>query len=176
MNDETLEYELPVAAAAMPGVKVAILGAGKMGGILLQAFLKNNLLHPEQIVATVAHPERAHALSAQYSVEVTTDNLGKRPAVYIVIKKSPTAQKTSDESGCSNRSDRRRLCPRGGPTVKSIPQFKVVRAFFHLHDTAQFRVDPDMTFLALVGHTFILHRASPVQSVAADPGATPPIL
>jgi pyrroline-5-carboxylate reductase len=59
----------------MPGVKVAILGTGKMGGILLQAFLKNNLLHPEQIVATVAHPERAHALSAQYSVEVTTGNL-----------------------------------------------------------------------------------------------------
>ncbi|SEC49436.1 pyrroline-5-carboxylate reductase [Terriglobus roseus] len=75
MSDETLDYELPVTPAAMPGVKVAILGAGKMGGILLQAFLKNNLLHPEQITATVAHPERAHALSAQFSVEVSTDNV-----------------------------------------------------------------------------------------------------
>lgn len=70
-----LEYEITQPPATMPGIKVAILGTGKMGGILLQAFLKNNLLHPEQILATVAHPERAHALSAQYSVEVTTDNL-----------------------------------------------------------------------------------------------------
>jgi pyrroline-5-carboxylate reductase len=74
MSDEQ-HYELPQIPAAMPGVKVAILGTGKMGGILLQAFLKNNLLHPEQLVATVAHPERAHALSTQYGVEVTTDNL-----------------------------------------------------------------------------------------------------
>lgn len=70
-----MDYELPQVPASMPSVKVAVLGAGKMGGILLQAFLKNNLLHPEQITATVAHPERAHALSTQFGVEVTTDNL-----------------------------------------------------------------------------------------------------
>ncbi|MGI4757701.1 MAG: pyrroline-5-carboxylate reductase [Janthinobacterium lividum] len=75
MSEEANEYEVPQPAASMPGVKVAVLGTGKMGGILLQAFLKNNLLHPEQITATVAHPERAHALSTQYGVEVTTDNL-----------------------------------------------------------------------------------------------------
>ncbi len=75
MSKEAVDYEVPLIPANMPGVKVAVLGAGKMGGILLQAFLKNNLLHPEQITATVAHPERAHALSTQFSVEVTTDNL-----------------------------------------------------------------------------------------------------
>ena len=30
-------------AAQLPDVRVAVLGAGKMGGILLQAFLKQNL-------------------------------------------------------------------------------------------------------------------------------------
>ncbi len=60
--------------AALPGLKVAVLGAGKMGGILLQGFLKNSLLAPEQIVATVQHVERATALSAQLGVEVGTDN------------------------------------------------------------------------------------------------------
>ena len=60
--------------AVMPGLKVAVLGAGKMGGILLQGFLKNNLLHPDQIVATVQHAERALALSAQFGVSVTTEN------------------------------------------------------------------------------------------------------
>jgi len=46
-----------------------------MGGILLQAFLKNNLLLPGQIVATVQHADRARALSAQFGVEVGTGNL-----------------------------------------------------------------------------------------------------
>ena len=70
-------FEIPVAAAApvMPRLRVAVLGAGKMGGILLQAFLKNNLLAPDQIFATVQHAERAKALSVQSGVEVTTDNL-----------------------------------------------------------------------------------------------------
>ena len=90
MSDETLEYELPITPAAMPSLKVAILGAGKMGGILLQAFLKNNLLHPEQITATVAHPERAHALSAQFSVEVSTDNVeAARDADVILLGVKP---------------------------------------------------------------------------------------
>src|ERR1700734_4192374 len=71
MNDETIEGKAP----ALGGLRVAVLGAGKMGGILLQAFLKNNLLSADQIVATVQHAERAQALSAQFGVEVTTDNL-----------------------------------------------------------------------------------------------------
>ena len=56
-------------------VKIAVLGAGKMGGILLQAFLKEKLYSPEQIVATVAHENRARFLSTQWGVEVSTDNL-----------------------------------------------------------------------------------------------------
>jgi pyrroline-5-carboxylate reductase len=55
-------------------LRVAILGAGKMGGILLQAFLKSKILAPDQLVATVQHEEKALALSAQWGVEVTTDN------------------------------------------------------------------------------------------------------
>lgn len=68
-------YEVPTPPALLPNLKVAVLGAGKMGGILLQGFLKNNLFAPEQIVATVQHSERALALSAQFGVEVSTDNL-----------------------------------------------------------------------------------------------------
>ena len=68
-------YELPVTASVLPNLRVAILGAGKMGGILLQAFLKNNLLLPEQLVATVQHPDRALALSAQFGINVSVDNL-----------------------------------------------------------------------------------------------------
>jgi pyrroline-5-carboxylate reductase len=80
-------FELPIAASspAMPGLRVAVLGAGKMGGILLQAFLKNNLLRPEQIFATVHHAERARALSAQFGVEVTTDNLAAARQADVIL-------------------------------------------------------------------------------------------
>jgi len=61
--------------AQFPKVRVAVLGAGKMGGILLQAFLKQNLFAPEQIHATVGHAERALALSTQWGVDVSTNNL-----------------------------------------------------------------------------------------------------
>ncbi len=79
------------AAPAMPELRVAILGAGKMGGILLQAFLDNHLLSPHQIRATVQHPERAQALSAQFGVEVTTGNLAAaRQADVILLGVKPT--------------------------------------------------------------------------------------
>ena len=61
--------------AQLPHVRVAVLGAGKMGGILLQAFLKENLFAPGQIHATVGHADRAVALSTQWGVDVTTNNL-----------------------------------------------------------------------------------------------------
>jgi pyrroline-5-carboxylate reductase len=60
--------------AQLPNVRIAVLGTGKMGGILLQAFLKQNLFAQDQIHATVAHPERALALSTQWGVDVSTDN------------------------------------------------------------------------------------------------------
>lgn len=83
MSDETYEVLAPVPV--MPGLRVAILGTGKMGGILLQAFLKNNLVSPDQIFATVHHPERAQALSAQFGVEVTTDNLAAAQQADVIL-------------------------------------------------------------------------------------------
>jgi pyrroline-5-carboxylate reductase len=70
-----IAVEASEAPAQLPGVRVAVLGAGKMGGILLQAFLKQNLFAPAQICATVAHQERALALSTQWGVDVSTDNV-----------------------------------------------------------------------------------------------------
>ncbi len=57
------------------GMRIAILGAGKMGGILLQAFLSSGLFPREQVAATVAHEARALALREQFRVAVSTDNL-----------------------------------------------------------------------------------------------------
>jgi pyrroline-5-carboxylate reductase len=70
-----IAVEATEVPAQLPKVRVAVLGAGKMGGILLQAFLKQNLFSPDQIHATVGHAERALALSTQWGVDVSTNNL-----------------------------------------------------------------------------------------------------
>src|SRR5580658_8198213 len=70
-----IAVEAPQTPAQLPQVRVAVLGAGKMGGILLQAFLKENLFAADRIHATVGHTERALALSTQWGVDVSTNNL-----------------------------------------------------------------------------------------------------
>ena len=70
-----IAVEAPEIPAQLPKVRVAVLGAGKMGGILLQAFLKENLFAHDRIHATVSHAERALALSTQWGVDVSTNNV-----------------------------------------------------------------------------------------------------
>ncbi|MFZ0759129.1 MAG: pyrroline-5-carboxylate reductase [Candidatus Sulfotelmatobacter sp.] len=67
------------------GKRVAVLGTGKMGGILLQALLKNNLLSPELTTATVQHSERATRLAAKLNVKVTTDNAAAVQGADIIL-------------------------------------------------------------------------------------------
>ena len=55
--------------------RIAVLGAGKMGGILVKALIEKHLLLPERVRATVAHESRARELSHKLGVPVTTDNL-----------------------------------------------------------------------------------------------------
>jgi pyrroline-5-carboxylate reductase len=85
-----IAVEANAVPAQLPHIHVAVLGAGKMGGILLQAFLKQNLFAPDQIHATVAHAERAIALSTQWGVDVSTDNLeAAKQADLILIAVKP---------------------------------------------------------------------------------------
>jgi pyrroline-5-carboxylate reductase len=77
-------------ANELAGKKVAFLGAGKMGGIVLQALLSNGLLSEKSTWATVAHPERAKVLAAKLKVRVGTDNAeAVRGADIIVIAVKP---------------------------------------------------------------------------------------
>lgn len=57
------------------GKKAAVLGAGKMGSILLKALLEKGMLSREATKATVAHSERAATLSEKLGIAVGTDNL-----------------------------------------------------------------------------------------------------
>ena len=54
--------------------KLAVLGTGKLGGILLRAYLKQGLFVPKRVTATVKHGEKAAALAKELGVSVTTEN------------------------------------------------------------------------------------------------------
>ena len=58
----------------LSGQKLAILGAGKLGGILLRAYLKQKLFSPKRVSATVLHGDKAATLSKGFGVRVTSDN------------------------------------------------------------------------------------------------------
>ncbi|MBZ5524671.1 MAG: pyrroline-5-carboxylate reductase [Acidobacteriia bacterium] len=63
------------ASAARPRKKIAMLGCGKLGTILLQAFLERGLVAREDAIATIQHEDRCKPLSvALGGVSCTTDN------------------------------------------------------------------------------------------------------
>ena len=45
--------------------KLAVLGTGKLGGILLRAYLKQGLFAPNNVTATVKHAEKAASLAKE---------------------------------------------------------------------------------------------------------------
>jgi len=53
---------------------LAVLGTGKLGGILLRAYLKQGLFDAGRVTATVKHAEKAAALAKELGVAATTEN------------------------------------------------------------------------------------------------------
>jgi pyrroline-5-carboxylate reductase len=58
----------------LPSQSVAVLGAGKLGGILLHALLREGLLTKSSTRATVAHAEKARAAQDKLHIPVGVDN------------------------------------------------------------------------------------------------------
>ena len=54
--------------------RLAVLGAGKLGGILLRAYLRQRLFTAKRVTATVKHGEKATSIGSELKVFVTTDN------------------------------------------------------------------------------------------------------
>src|ERR1041384_6398936 len=54
--------------------KLAVLGAGKLGGILLRAYLKQGLFTAKQVTATVKHGEKTAPRAKTLGVSVISDN------------------------------------------------------------------------------------------------------
>lgn len=81
-----------VSAGVLAGKRLAVLGAGKMGGILLRAFLEDELVQRKNVRATVHHAEKARALASQLGISVSTDNrAAAREADIILLAVKPQA-------------------------------------------------------------------------------------
>src|SRR5260370_230688 len=58
----------------LAGKRLAVLGTGKLGGILLRAYLKQGLFDAGRVIATVKHAEKAASLAKELGVAATTEN------------------------------------------------------------------------------------------------------
>ncbi len=69
--------------------KLGIIGAGKIGGILLEALKRRSDELPLDISATVQHADRAQALARHYHVPIGTDNrrLAREAEIILVCVK-----------------------------------------------------------------------------------------
>jgi len=87
--------------------RVAVLGAGKMGGILVKALLEKKLLSPKLTTATVQHEERAAALSKKLGIHVGTDNVAaaKKADIVLVCLKPQAVSGVMEEIRASARPE-----------------------------------------------------------------------
>src|SRR5947209_9000332 len=75
----------PRMSSKLSESRLAVLGAGKLGGILLRAYLKRGLFGASRVTATVRHGERAAALAHELGIVVTNDNREAVKAADIVL-------------------------------------------------------------------------------------------
>jgi pyrroline-5-carboxylate reductase len=80
-------------------MRLAVLGAGKMGGILIEAFVKQGLVLPQNISATVQHAGADRKSSVKLSVALTSNNraAAKKADVILLCVKPQTVGHVVDE-------------------------------------------------------------------------------
>ena len=87
--------------------RLAVLGAGKLGGILLRAYVKQRCFSAKRVTATVKHGDKAASLAKELGVSVTTDNrkaahgadivlLGVKPQVISEVLKEIALELSED--------------------------------------------------------------------------------
>jgi pyrroline-5-carboxylate reductase len=86
-------------AKATSQIKLAILGAGKMGGILAEAFVKQGLVSPKNLFATVQHSGQPRKSLSSLSIPAGTDNRAavKKADVSLLCVKPQTVGQVVDE-------------------------------------------------------------------------------
>jgi pyrroline-5-carboxylate reductase len=84
-----------MAAKASSQLRLAIIGAGKMGGILAEAFVKQGLVAPKNVFATVQHTGQPHKSLSSLSIPASTDNraaVKKADVILLCVKPQTVGQ------------------------------------------------------------------------------------
>lgn len=63
-----------MTADLLAGKRLAVLGAGKIGSLLVRSFLAQGLVTADRLRVTVRRPERAQALARDLAIDASTDN------------------------------------------------------------------------------------------------------
>src|SRR5215510_8064511 len=83
--------------------KLALLGCGKLGTILLQAFLERGLVGKDEVVATIQHADKCKSLSETLGgVACSIDNraaVADAPTVLICVKPQAMPQLLEEKIG-----------------------------------------------------------------------------
>jgi pyrroline-5-carboxylate reductase len=110
------------------GKRVAVLGAGKIGGILLKALLEKGRLSPQSTVATVQHEDRARALAEKLGIPVGTDNLAavRKADIVLVCVKPPVVQEVMEQIR-ANVSKKQLIVS----VAASVPTSQIEKALAH---------------------------------------------
>ncbi|HUG43483.1 MAG TPA: pyrroline-5-carboxylate reductase [Acidobacteriota bacterium] len=79
--------------------RLAVLGLGKMGGILARSFLDRGLLKAAQLEATVKRPQRTEILAKELGIAVGADNVAavRRSRILILAVKPGTVMQVVRE-------------------------------------------------------------------------------
>jgi pyrroline-5-carboxylate reductase len=90
MTSSATKVEAGRRASAQAHKKIAVIGCGKMGTILLEAFLERGLAGPEEVIATVQHEEKGRKLTENFAaITLSTDNgaaVAAAPVVLLCVK------------------------------------------------------------------------------------------
>ncbi|MGH9691266.1 MAG: pyrroline-5-carboxylate reductase [Candidatus Acidiferrales bacterium] len=76
-------------------MRLAVLGAGKMGGILIEAFVKQELVPPQNIYATVQHTGQERKNLSKLSIPLGADNraaVRNADVVFLCVKPQTVGQ------------------------------------------------------------------------------------
>jgi pyrroline-5-carboxylate reductase len=104
---------------------IAVVGCGKMGTILLQAFLERKLVGPDEVTATVQHQEKSKSRSGELEgIAMGTDNraaVAHAPVVLLCVKPQALPQ-VLDEIASSLAPDALVISIAASTTVGFIQQ------------------------------------------------------
>ncbi len=85
MSPKIEETEALFTGSSKASGKIAVLGAGRIGGILLEAFLRRGIAGPGDLMGTMQHPQKAAEAARRLDVPVHTDNRSAARAADVIL-------------------------------------------------------------------------------------------